>query len=95
MRMTTYRDINGALQMMSDDTCLETLRELGRTFADGLAQIDKPAPRDTSDLWNGLAAYHILKLDGENARLDAAHKRVIRMVTDASFEHARAIARAS
>ena len=94
MRFTTYRDKFGNLQMMSDDSCLEALRELGRTFADGMAQIDKPVT-DQSDLWNGLAAYHLLKLEGENARIDAAHKRVIRMVTDASFERAREIASAS
>lgn len=88
MRFTTYRDHLGTLQMMSDDTVLEVIRELGRTFADGMRQIDKPV-EGQSDLMNGLAAYHLLNLGGESARVDAAHRRVIRMVTDAAFEMAR------
>jgi len=88
IRMYTYRNHLNAMQMMSSDTALEVLRELGRTFADGLSQIDKPAPADTSDLWNGLAAYHLLHLEGENPRLDCAHRAVLKMVTDAMYERA-------
>lgn len=90
IRMYTYRNDLNAMQMMSSDTALEVIRELGRTFADGLSQIDKPAPADTSDLWNGLAAYHLLEMAGENARLDCAHKAVVKMVTDMSYERAKA-----
>ena len=89
MTITSYTDYGGSMKMMNDDTCLEVLRRLGRTFAEGLKVIDKPAPEDTSDLWDGLAAYHMLDLKGENARLDAAHARVLRMVTDAAFDMAR------
>lgn len=91
--MTTYKDINGALRMMSNDTCLEVIRELGRTFKDGIESIDKPSAEPQSDLWSGLAAYHMLNLKGENARLDAAHKRVLKLVTDAAFDMAQDMAR--
>lgn len=88
MRITTYRDINGAMQMMNDDTCLDVLRTLGRTFADEMRLISKPVDHE-SELMNGIAAYHILRLEKENARLDAAYKRVLKLVTDAAFEMAK------
>ena len=83
--LTTYRDVNGVLQMMSNDTCMEVLRTLGRTFADEMREINKPVDHESA-LMNGIAAYHILRLEGENARLDAAYKRVLKLVTDAAFE---------
>lgn len=87
MRITTYRDVNGVLQMMNDDTCLDVLRTLGRTFADEMRLISHPVYHE-SELMNGIAAYHILRLENENARLDAAYKRVLKLVTDAAFEMA-------
>jgi hypothetical protein len=93
MRFATYRSHLGSLQMMGEATCLDVIRELGRTFAASMAEIDKPV-NDKSDLMNGLAAYHLLKLEGENARLDAAHRLVIKLVTDAAFDMAQDMARA-
>ena len=79
MRFTTYRNINGGLTMMNEDTCLDVIRDLGRTFAASMAEIDKPVD-DQTDLMNGLAAYHLLALKGENIRLDAAHHGVLKLI---------------
>jgi len=88
LTLTTYRDIIGVLQMMNNDTCIEVLRTLGRTFADKMRMIGKPVDHESA-LMNGIAAYHILRLNGENARLDAAYKRVLKLVTDTAFEMAK------
>jgi len=87
MRFTTYRDVNGSLQLMSEDTCLDVIRDLGRTFAASMAEIDKPVG-DQTDLMNGLAAYHLLDLKGENMRLDAAHHGVMKLICAAARDTA-------
>lgn len=91
MHLTTYRDADGAIQMMNDDTVLEVMRDLGHGFAVALAELGHDTKE--SDLMNGLAAYHMLKLEGESARVDAAHKRVIKIITDVAFDMARGMAR--
>lgn len=88
MRITTYRDVNGVLQMMNDDTCIDVLRTLGRTFADETRLIGKPVDHESA-LMNGIAAYHILHLEAENVRLDAAYRRVLKLVSDAASEMAQ------
>lgn len=89
MRLTTYRDADGALQMMSDETCLLVIRRVGRSFIEGLEKIEKAPSAPRSELMDGIAAYIMLKLEGENAAVDAAYRRCIKMVTDAAFELAK------
>ena len=93
MRFAQYYDRNGASQMIGKETAAEVLASLGRTFKEGLDDIGKEAEKGTSDLWAGLAAYTLLKLQGENARLDASYKLIMKIVTDAAFEMAQAEAR--
>ena len=90
MRFKMYKNSHGGTEMISLDNAFAEIRELGHTFAIALAE--RGHDTKESDLMNGLAAYHLLKLEGENARLDAAHKMVMRDITDIMFERARAAA---
>jgi hypothetical protein len=81
-----YKNVNGGSSMISIDNAFAEIRELGHTFAIALAERGHDAKE--GDLMNGLAAYHILKLEGESARLDAAHRMVIKEITDVMFERA-------
>ena len=90
MKLTMYKNVDGGTSMISLDNAFAEIRELGHTFAIALAE--RGHDTKESDLMNGLAAYHMLKLEGESARLDAAHKMVMRDITDIMFERARAAA---
>jgi len=90
MRFKMYKNVNGGTEMISLDNAFAEIRELGHNFAIALAE--RGHDTKESDLMNGLAAYHMLKLEGENARLDAAHKMVMLDITDIMFERARAAA---
>lgn len=90
MRFKMYKNVNGGTEMISLDNAFAEIRELGHIFAVALAELGHDTKE--SDLMSGLAAYHMLKLEGENARLDAAHKMVMRDITDIMFERARAAA---
>jgi len=90
MRFAMYKNVNGGSSMISIDNAFSEIRELGHTFAVALAERGHDIKE--SDLMNGLAAYHMLKLEGENPRLDAAHGMVVKEITDAMFERAVAAA---
>lgn len=90
MKMTMYKNVDGGTSMISQDNAFAEIRELGHNFAIALAE--RGHDTKESDLMNGLAAYHMLKLEGENARLDAAHRIVLREITDIMFERVRAAA---
>ena len=81
MKFATYKNINGGTSMISPDKALAAIRELGHTFAVALAE--RGYDTKESDLMSGLAAYHLLKLEGESPRLDAAHRSVVREITNA------------
>jgi hypothetical protein len=87
MKMTMYKNVDGGTSMISLDNAFAEIRELGNTFAIALAE--RGHDTKESDLMSGLAAYHMLKLEGENPRLDAAHRIVLREITDIMFERAR------
>ena len=89
MRFKMYKTPYGT-GMISLENAYDEIRELGHNFAVALAERGHGVKE--SDLMNGLAAYHMLKLEGENARMDAAHKLVMRDITDIMFERARAAA---
>jgi hypothetical protein len=88
MRFKMYKTTHGGTGMISLDNAFAEIRELGHTFAVALAE--RGYDTKESDLMNGLAAYHMLQLEGESARLDAAHKLVMRDITNIMFERARA-----
>jgi hypothetical protein len=88
MKMTMYKNVDGGTSMISQNNAFAEIRELGNTFAIALAE--RGHDTKESDLMSGLAAYHMLKLEGENPRLDAAHRIVLREITDIMFERARA-----
>lgn len=90
MKLTMYKNVDGGTSMISLDNAFAEIRELGHTFAIALAE--RGHDTKESDLMSGLAAYHMLKLEGESARLDAAHRIVLREITDIMFERARAAA---
>ena len=90
MRFKMYKNVDGGTEVISLDNAFAEIRELGHHFAIALAE--RGHDTKESDLMNGLAAYHMLKLEGENPRLDAAHKLVMREITDIMFERARAAA---
>lgn len=92
MHFKMYKTAHGATGMISFDSALDELRELGHHFAVGLAE--RGHHTSESDLMSGLAAYHILDLKGVSARLDAAHAMVVKHITGIMFEQARAAARA-
>lgn len=93
MKLTMYKNVDGGTSMISLDNAFAEIRELGNTFAIALAE--RGHDTKESDLMSGLAAYHMLKLEGENPRLDAAHRIVLREITDIMFERARIQAGAS
>lgn len=88
MRFTMYKNVNGGTSMISLDNAFTEIRELGHNFAIALAE--RGHDTKESDLMSGFAAYHLLKLEGENPRLDAAHRMVLREITDIMFENERA-----
>lgn len=81
MKFTTYKNVDGGTSMISQANALSAIRELGHTFAVALAE--RGHDTKESDLLSGLAAYHMLNLKGENPRLDAAHRSVVREITNA------------
>jgi hypothetical protein len=91
MRFKMYKTVYGGTGVINLDNAYGEIRELGHNFAIALAE--RGHETKESDLMNGLAAYHMLKLEGENARLDAAHKLVMRDITDIMFDRARGMAR--
>ena len=90
MRFKLYNTFDGGSDVISLDNAYAEIRELGHVFAVALAE--RGHKTKDSDLMNGLAAYHLLKLEGESARLDAAHAMVMKDITDEMFERAREIA---
>ena len=88
MKLTMYKNADGGTEMISRDGALREIRELGHSLAVSLAELGHDTKQ--SDLMNGLAAYHTLKLEGVSPRLDAAHRVVIKIITDEMFERARA-----
>lgn len=81
MRITMYKNRDGGVEMISHDRAIDEIRELGHQFAVSLAELGHDT-NDNSDLMSGLAAYHMLKLEGVNPRIDAAHRVIIRAITD-------------
>ena len=81
MKLTMYKNVDGGTSMISLDNAFAEIRELGNTFAIALAE--RGHDTKESDLMSGLAAYHMLKLEGEDPRLDAAHRSVVREITNA------------
>ena len=90
MRFKLYNTFDGGSDMISLYDAYAEVRELGHVFAVALAE--RGHETKDSDLMNGLSAYHLLRLKGENARLDAAHDMVMKDITDEMFERAREIA---
>lgn len=90
MRFKLYNTFDGGSDMISLYDAYAEVRELGHVFAVTLAE--RGHETKDSDLMNGLSAYHLLRLKGENARLDAAHAMVMKDITDEMFERAREIA---
>ena len=90
MRFKMYKAAYGSTQMISLYDAYAEIRELGHVFA--VAMAERGHETKDSDLMNGLAAYHLLKLEGESARLDAAHDMVMKDITDEMFNRAREIA---
>ena len=90
MRFKLYNTFDGGSDLISLDNAYAEIRELGHVFA--VAMAERGHETKDSDLMNGLSAYHLLKLKGENARLDAAHAMVMKDITDEMFEWAREIA---
>ena len=90
MRFKLYNTFDGGSDMLSLYDAYAEVRELGHVFAVALAE--RGHETKDSDLMNGLSAYHLLRLKGENARLDAAHDMVMKDITDEMFKRAREIA---
>lgn len=90
MRFKMYKTVNGGTAMLSLYDAYAEVRELGHVFAVALAE--RGHETKDSDLMNGLSAYHLLRLNGESARLDAAHGMVMRDITDEMFKRARELA---
>ena len=90
MRFKLYNTFDGGSDLISLYDAYAEIRELGHVFA--VAMAERGHETKDSDLMNGLSAYHLLKLEGENARLDAAHAMVMKDITDEMFERAREIA---
>lgn len=87
-KMTTYKNVDGGVSMISNENAFNEIRELGHNFAVSLAELGHDIKE--SDLMNGLAAYHMLNLNGVNPRLDAAHRAVMKIITDEMFARAKA-----
>ena len=90
MRFKLYNTFDGGSDVLSLHDAYAEVRELGHVFAVALAE--RGHETKDSDLMNGLSAYHLLRLKGENARLDAAHDMVMKDITDEMFKRAREIA---
>ena len=90
MRFKLYTTFDGGSDLISLYDAYAEVRELGHVFAVALAE--RGHETKDSDLMNGLSAYHLLRLKGESARLDAAHDMVMKDITDEMFERAREIA---
>lgn len=90
MRFKLYNTFDGGSDVLSLYDAYAEVRELGHVFA--VAMAERGHETKDSDLWNGLSAYHLLRLKGENARLDAAHDMVMKDITDEMFKRAREIA---
>lgn len=88
MKMTTYKNIDGGISMISEENAFNEIRELGHNFAVALAE--RGHDTKESDLMNGLAAYHMLDLKGVSPRVDAAHRVVMKIITDEVFARAKA-----
>lgn len=88
MQFKLYKNADNGTEMISLDSAYNELRELGHIYAVALAE--RGHETKESDLMSGLAAYTMLKLEGESARLDAAHQMVIKDITDIMFERATA-----
>lgn len=88
MKFTTYKNADGGMEMISEDNAFAEIKELGHNFAVALAERGQETKE--SDLMNGLAAYQMLDLKGVNARCDAAHKIVMRVITDEMLKRVRA-----
>ena len=89
MRFKMYKAAYGSTQMIGLHDAYDEVRELGHVFA--VAMAERGHETKDSDLMNGLSAYHLLRLKGENARLDAAHDMVMKDITDEMFKLARGI----
>jgi hypothetical protein len=90
MRFKLYNTFDGGSDLISLYDAYAEIRELGHVFA--VAMAERGHETKDSDLMNGLSAYHLLKLEGENARLDAAHAMVMKDITDEMFKRAGEIA---
>ena len=90
MRFKLYNTFDGGSDLISLYDAYAEVRELGHVFA--VAMAERGHETKDSDLMNGLSAYHLLRLKGESARLDAAHDMVMKDITDEMFERAREIA---
>ena len=89
MRFKLYNTFDGGSDVISLDNAYAEIRELGHVFAVALAE--RGHETKDSDLMNGLAAYHLLKLEGESARLDAAHGMVMKDITDEMFKRTQEV----
>lgn len=78
MRFATYTNINGGVTMIGTSTALEEVTELGHMFAIKMAELGHDVQQN--DLLNGLAAYSLLNLKGENKRMDAAIRLVMKEI---------------
>jgi hypothetical protein len=89
MRFKLYNTFDGGTDVISLYDSYAEIRELGHVFAVALAE--RGHRTKDSDLMNGLAAYHLLKLEGESARLDAAHGMVMKDITDEMFKRTQEV----
>ena len=87
MKMNTYRNADGGMEMISEDNAFATVKEVGHVFA--VAMAERGHKTEDSDLFNGLAAYTVLNLAGENARFDAAYKMVMDIIAKEILERAK------
>lgn len=67
---------------MTNLEAINNLKELGHNFAVAMAQHANKDIGDKSDLMNGIAAYEVLKLKGESARIDESMDIVMRIIYD-------------
>lgn len=87
MKMKTYRNADGGTEMISEDNAFAAVKEIGHVFA--VAMAERGHKTEDSDLFNGLAAYTVLNLAGENARFDAAYKMVMDAISKEMCERAK------
>lgn len=88
MKLRTYKNADGGISMINEANAFAKIKELGHNFAVALAE--RGHETKESDLMNGLAAYQILDLKGENARCDAAHGLVMSIIAEEMFNRVRA-----